>query len=306
MLTPVEWTVFGFITTTVLLGLVFVQRLQTSAGEVSAKFQWHPDLEIRNKTTGASEQSQKVDRWLHRIVSQSGVGMDLSTFLIANFCLAIVAGVIAWQFGASLFFQVVAGVTVFVLAMTAVWFMFRSQRKKFNEQFPIALELMSSAVLAGESFGEAVKVAEDSTQEPMKSELQRCVSKMEMGMADDEAMELLAHRVPTMEVRIFAHTIAVHREMGGPLAKTLQRLANVIQERREYQQKIWAATSLGRFAAVMISAIGIAALAYLISFQPDYIGKLLNSQLGIRMTIYAIISEIVGIIWVFIAMGPKV
>ncbi len=305
MLTPVEWVVFGIIGLTALLGLMFVQRLQTDTGEGGATFDWHPELELKPKSQKAGN-SESLDRWLHRAVSQSGIGMDLSTFLVLASCLGIVAGVAVWQFGGSIVEQVLTGITAFLFAVLAMLLMYRSERKKFDEQFPIAIELMSSAVGAGETFEKALQVACDSSQNPVKGELQRCLSKIRMGMADNESVDLLAHRVPTMDVKIFAHTIAVHCEMGGPLARTLQRLASVIHERREYRQKMWSATSLGRFAAVMISAIGILALAYLFWFEPDYIGKLLQSRLGIQMTIYAIISEIVGIVWVAIAMGPEV
>ena len=178
-------------------------------------------------------------------------------------------------------------------------------RRKFAEQFPVALELMSRAVQAGESFPVAVTIARDSTQAPMKTELERCTRQMELGIAPAKAISTLASRIPTIDVKIFAQTIAVHEQMGGRLGTTLQRLSSVIRERGEYIEKLRSATSLGRFAAIMICVIGLCALLYLILCQPEYLARLTQSPLGQRMIIYAVISEVVGIALIFLTLNAE-
>ena len=86
---------------------------------------------------------------------------------------------------------------------------------------------------------------------------------------------------------------------------TLQRLSSVIRERGEYIEKLRSATSLGRFAAIMISVIGLSALMYLILCQPDYLARLTQSQLGQRMIIYAAISEVVGVALIFLTLNAE-
>lgn len=311
MLTPIEWLIFGCVLLFVISSAAFLQRLQTSGGPSDGTsgsgggLRWLNSLE-RKPSSENHEPTEKFDRWLHRAVSQSGIGLDLPAFLLANAGAAVLAGYVAFLFELRIVLQVLIGLTVFALGLIIVWMMYRNRNKKFDEQFPSTLELMSSAVAAGECFEDAIRVAEESTQYPMKEELQRCISKVELGMPADQAIQYLAYRNPTMPVRLFAHTVSVHQEMGGRLGEALQRLANVIQERREINQKIRSATSLGRFAAIMISSVGIAALAYLVLFHPDYIGQLLESKLGRQMTIYGVISEVIGIIWVALSLDPEI
>lgn len=305
MMTPIEWIIFGCVILFVLSTIVFFQKLQTTDDSNSSRLRWLSSLE-RKPTSVSLEPTEQVDRWLHRVVEQSGIGMDLSTFLLANSGAALLAGIIAWQIGLNVLASVLIAMTIFGIGVIIVWLMFKDRNKKFDEQFPTTLELMSTAVSAGECFEDSVEVAEDSTQYPVKQELQHCLSKMALGMPASEAMQWLAYRNPTMDVRLFSHTISVHQEMGGRLGETLQRLANVIQERREINQRIRSATSLGRFAAIMITGVGLAALVYLAVFQPEYVGRLLESNLGRQMVIYAVISEIVGIIWVVLSLDPEI
>jgi len=312
MFSPIEWLIFGCALFGVISSFAFFQRLQISGagGGESVKsengLRWLSPLERKKRESVAANPTEKFDRWLHRLIRQSGIGLDLPTFLLANACAAILTGYLAFQFELPMRLQVFIAITVFAIGILIVWLMYRDRNKKFDEQFPTALELMSSAVAAGECFEDSLRVAEESTQAPIKQELQNCISQIELGMPADEATQWLAYRNPTMDVRLFSHTVAVHKEMGGRLGEALQRLANVIQERREINQKIRAATSLGRFAAFMICAVGIAALVYLVLFHPDYVGRLLNSSLGKQMAVYAIISEIVGLIWVALSLDPEV
>ena len=139
----------------------------------------------------------------------------------------------------------------------------------------------------------------------MKTELERCTRQMELGIAPAKAISTLARRIPTIDVKIFAQTIAVHEQMGGRLGMTLQRLSSVIRERGEYIEKLRSATSLGRFAAIMISVIGLSAFMYLILCQPDYLARLTQSQLGQRMIIYAAISEVVGVALIFLTLNAE-
>ena len=308
MFTPIEWAVFG-----VVAGAVFlIAAARQFAGSVAAEhgettgLQWLPDLERTESAEAQSKAStESFDAWLHRIISQADIGLTLPTFLLASACLSVLVGVGVALAGLSEPIQIFSGVVVFIACVLAVWVRFRQMRRKFTEQFPVALELMSRAVQAGESFPNAVAIARDSTQAPMKGELERCTRQMELGIAPAKAISTLARRIPTVDVKIFAQTVAVHEQMGGRLGKTLQRLSSVIRERGEYIEKLRSATSLGRFAAIMITLIGLGALLYLVLFQPEYLGRLTQSPLGQRMIIYAAVSEVVGVVLIFLTLNAE-
>jgi len=307
----VEWIVFASVALFAFATALCMRRLSPAAESPSnTELGWLPELELGNLTSADHSNGEsdhdRVDLWLHRIISQSGTGLTLETFLLINFLVAFVVGWVAIEFDQTVFAAIATGLTAFTVGMVALLIAFQKRRKKFNEQFPVAVDLVASSVEAGRSLEEAVATASESVEEPAESELLRCVRQMEIGMTPVRSIRTLAKRIPTIETKIFAHTIAVHQEMGGPLGQTLRRMANVIRQRSDDIRKVRAATSLGRFAAVFICSIGMIALTYMLIFHPDYISKLMDSPLGRKMAIYAIISEIVGIGCVLLTLQGEV
>lgn len=317
MLTTAEWIVFASVSAAAFVGAVVMRRLSPAVdadGPVDSELAWLPDLELSNlrsgrgsdnKVSNVESEHDRVDLWLHRIVSQSGTGLTLETFLLINFLVAVVVGRVAIEFEQPMIPAIAIGVTSFAVGVVAILIAFQKRRKKFNEQFPVAVDLVASGVESGRSLEEAVATASESVEEPAESELMRCVRQMEIGMSPSKSVRNLSRRIPTIEAKIFAHTIAVHQEMGGPLGKTLRRMANVIRQRSDDLQKVRAATNLGRFAAVFICSIGLIALGYMLLFHPDYIGRLIESPMGQRMAIYAVISEVIGIACVLLLLQDE-
>ena len=302
MFSIVEWIVFAAVALFAFAMSVCMRRLSLADAADAAsntELAWLSELELGNLNSNdrinVEDTHDRVDLWLHRIISQSGIGLTLETFLLINFLTTVVVGWIAIEFDQTILVAITFGLTAFTLGVAVMLVAYLKRRKKFNEQFPVAVDLVASSVEAGRSLEEAVATASKSVEEPAESELLRCVRQMEIGMTPARSIRTLAKRIPTIEAKIFAHTIAVHQEMGGPLGQTLRRMANVIRQRSDDIQKVRAATSLGRFAAVFICSIGMIALTYMLIFHPDYISKLMESPLGRKMAIYAIISEVVGI-----------
>ena len=179
------------------------------------------------------------------------------------------------------------------------------RQKKFVEQFPTAIDMMARSVHAGESFEEALVTTAKTVAEPVASELKRLAQELELGMQVSTCMHSFARRNRLTDVKIFANTVSVHRETGGRLADTLARLAEVIRTRSDYLRKIRSATSLGRYAAIAIVLGGLAVLVYMLIVHPEYIQKLLDSEIGLKLVYYAIVSEIVGVIWVAMTLKQE-
>jgi tight adherence protein B len=114
----------------------------------------------------------------------------------------------------------------------------------------------------------------------------------------ETVMKSLAMRIRLMELRLFATTLSVHRQAGGNLPETLERMSQVVRDRITGQRQLKAATGAGRASALLIATIS--PLAYLIMFlwQPEHIRVLYEDPLGLTMLVCAVILEIVGILWV--------
>jgi tight adherence protein B len=132
-------------------------------------------------------------------------------------------------------------------------------------------------VRAGESLDQAMQLVGEAVSEPVASEYRRCAKQLEMGLSVSATMQALSYRINIMDIRIFATALSVHRESGGNLPETLERLAKVIRDRMAYIQHQQSVTASGRISAFIIAVIGPILAGYLFIVQPEY-GQGLWSQ----------------------------
>lgn len=296
-----DFAIFVCLASCFLLTVSFVRRSATVPVTAAPELKALPSI-IREPAPETGRSPKRLDHWLQMTLIQAAVPLSATTVLLASICVAFLAGILANMTSLPLAAQMAIVAFVFLLIPVTLLMLRNRRIKKFSDQFPATIELISRAVGAGESFEGATQVAAGAAQQPVKRELQWCVKQFEMGMPVSSVMKELTTRVPTLDTRIFAHTVSVHREMGGRLSKTLGQLSRVITDRNEYVQRLRSLTGLARFSIFAISFIGVFVLGYLAIMHPEYVNKLLGSELGKKMVLYGIVSEVVGIIWISLTL----
>ena len=300
-----ELAIFACITSCVFCAAIAVRRVMATDGVSEPAVRPLPNA-VRWQGRGHGERaSEKFDRWLTLSVYRSGLSITTITFVVANVCLASLVAFGLWSNGVNELYVLIAVLATLLLGWITLQVLIKRRQKKFSDQFPSALELLAQSVRAGESLEDSIELAADTCQEPVKSELGFCAQQLRIGLAVPIVMSRFAKRMPTMDVRIFTHTVSIHRETGGRLSDTLTRLAQVIRGRMDYLKKIRTMTALGRFAAIMIGYLGVIVLVYLTFMHPEYIGKLWASALGQKLATYAAVSEVVGIVWVAFTLNSN-
>ncbi len=169
---------------------------------------------------------------------------------------------------------------------------------QFAEQFPTALDLLSRAVRAGESLEQGLALVGDASAGPVGVEMRRCSKQLELGLPLSICMRGLTQRVALMDVRIFGNAVAVHREAGGDLPLTLDRLAAVIRDRQRYQAQLKGVTAAGRLSSILILVLGPVLFLFMFFGHPEYGQKLLNDSMGQYMLAIAVVLQLIGVVWV--------
>jgi tight adherence protein B len=167
-----------------------------------------------------------------------------------------------------------------------------------QQQLPDALDLMARAVRAGASLEQALTLVGKQLPNPLGAEFNQCAQQLEMGLSVTSAVRALAERTRLMETRIFATAVSVHRQAGGNLSVTLERLSHVVRERLSYRRQFKAATAGGRFAAVLMASVAVLVLTYLFGWEPEYVQGFLEQPLGLAMLAAAAGLQILGLVWV--------
>ncbi len=240
----------------------------------------------------------RFDRWFLRLMVESGMSWSPVTAVLFMLLLGTIIGGTIFLFSDA----PVPGMLGMIVGMTIgmVCFMVvRSRRmRQVQTQLPSALEMLARAVRAGESLDQAVHLVGDKSPEPLSVEFRRCANQLSMGISMAAVMRALVHRLQLTDVRIFTTTLTVHRQTGGNLAWTLERLAGVIRERLAYRRQMRASTAAGRMSATLIAAIGPLLFVYLFFAEPQYVSGLTQSPLGQSLLAAAVFLEIVGLVWI--------
>jgi hypothetical protein len=117
--------------------------------------------------------------------------------------------------------------------------------KKFEEQFPDALDLLSRALRAGHAFQTAMGMVADELPAPVGIEFKKAFEQQNFGLPLREVLDLLGERVPLLDVKFFSTAVTIQRETGGNLAEILDNLAHVVRERFKILRQVRVHTAHG-------------------------------------------------------------
>jgi tight adherence protein B len=173
----------------------------------------------------------------------------------------------------------------------------RAQRlKKFGAQLPEAMELVARALRAGHSLAAGLHVVADEMPDPIAKEFGRVYEEQNLGIPLEEALKGMCDRVPNLDLRFFVTSVAIQRQTGGDLAEILDKIGYVVRERYRILGQVKALTGEGRLSGVVLIGLPFALFAFMLHIKPDYVQTLWTNDLGIKMSIFAIIAQILGAI----------
>ena len=157
------------------------------------------------------------------------------------------------------------------------------QRREFETQLPDNLQVVASAMRAGQSFVGAVAVAVQDAAEPFKRELQRAVTDERLGVSLDEAIGRVADRMRSEELAYVGLVAALQRNTGGNTAEVLDRITETIRARAELSRLVRTLTAQGRLGGGVVTALPLMAGLFFAVTQPDYFDPLTSSSGGMTL-----------------------
>ena len=235
---------------------------------------------------------------LSRLIEQSGVRTTPSAMLVTSLCSGMLAALIAAWFVRYPLAPIVAAPIGMVLPFA--WLVHRrsSRFRRFEEQFPEALDLLSRAIRAGHAFQTAMGMVGEELTEPVGPEFKKTFERQNFGLPLKDAMDELADRVAILDVRFFVTAVAIQRETGGNLAEILDNLAHVVRERFKIRRQVRVHTAHGRFTGYVLLALPAALGAVLSYLSPEHMRLLFQERMGHIMLIAAMVMQTVGFIWI--------
>ncbi len=153
-------------------------------------------------------------------------------------------------------------------------------RRLFGEQLADNLQVIASAMRAGQSFAGALAVAVQDAPQPAKREFERVVSDERLGVPLEESLGTVVERMENRDLHQVALVAALQREAGGNSAEVLDRVADTIRERVALRRLISTLTAQGRLSRWVVSLVPLGLVMYLILVRPTYLDPLLKTTPG--------------------------
>ncbi|MDY3554968.1 type II secretion system F family protein [Gemmata sp. JC717] len=181
-------------------------------------------------------------------------------------------------------------------ALPWLWLhMKRSSRlKAFAAQLPDAMELVARALRAGHSLAAGMHVVAEEMPAPICKEFGRVYEEQNLGIPLEEALKGMCDRVPNLDLKFFVTSVAIQRQTGGDLAEILDRIGHIIRERFKILGQVKALTAEGRLSGVVLIALPIGLFVMMLWTKPDYVEMLWKDDLGIKMSIGAVVLMLIG------------
>jgi tight adherence protein B len=253
---------------------------------------------IRNDGTSGLEKF--VSRYLNLRVLFEQANVNLSVSHFVAIC-AILGGVgLALPPVAGLSYALAPLMALFLAFLPIVWLLMRRKKrmKKFAAQLPQALELIARALRAGHSLAAGFSLVAQEMSEPIGDEFNRTFEEQNLGKPLEESLEHLTKRVPNLDLKFFATAIILQRQTGGDLAEILDKIGHLIRERFQIWGQVQALTGEGRLSGIVLLALPPALFAVVYRMNPDYLMLLFTDDLGKKMLVGGVISQLLGAIMI--------
>ena len=178
------------------------------------------------------------------------------------------------------------------------WLVVRSmatkRMRRFEEQLPEGLELLTRSLRAGHGLGSGFHLVGEEMDDPIGTEFGLVAEEVRFGLDLRDALDNLTRRVDNQDLPYFTTAVLIQRQTGGNLAELLDKLSTLIRERAQFYGKVRALTAQGRGAAAFLACWLPFISAVVWYTSPNYLEPLFEHSWGHAVLAAAVLMDIAG------------
>ena len=232
------------------------------------------------------------------MIEQSGRLFPAYRLVLASLVLAAVFGAAGWI----LLHDARAAGALAVLALLTPYLKVardrRKRLKKFEEQLPEALDIITRALKAGNPFLVALSYAAREMDSPLSDEFSIVFDEINYGRDLSDAFHYLLLRVPSVSLMAMSTAILIQRETGGNLSEILDKIARLLRERFVFEREIGVLAAEGRMSAWVLCLMPLFVAGLIQWMNPRYYQEMLSTPLGRNLLGVAVVLLLVGMLWI--------
>jgi len=177
-------------------------------------------------------------------------------------------------------------------------FMADSRRAKLEYQLADALTIIASGLKGGYSFVQGLDMASQQLEAPIKDEVARVLRLIQLGLDTPRALLQMSERVNSYDYDMTVSATNIQLTVGGNLSVLLENIAATIRDRIRLRRDIGVLTAQGRMSGGILVALPIGIGIMLFGINPEYMSRLLKTDLGNNFLYMALGMQAFGIYWI--------
>tara|TARA_R110001599_G_scaffold159052_2_gene346287 strand:- start:100750 stop:101601 length:852 start_codon:yes stop_codon:yes gene_type:complete len=230
--------------------------------------------------------------------------LDPTQIFYYNVAALVVLPTLVWLFTNNPVFVTFTAIATLILPKYYIKSMATRRLKRFEEQLPDALLMVSGAMRAGASLNIAMESMVKEQKPPLSQEFELMLREQRLGVDFDTALVNMEKRNPLQDFSLVVSGLRISREVGGNLAEILESLSTTLREKATMEGKIRSLTAQGKMQGVIMSGLPLLIMAALNWLEPKAMGTMFTTLFGwatlsvilIMITIgYLIIRKITSI-----------
>lgn len=234
-----------------------------------------------------------------RKLNQAYIRLRVEEFVGISLILALLAFVLLYLLTKLVPLALLGLIFGFVLPDLLVNSIKSKRGEKLNSQLPEALDILSNGLRAGLSFTQAMSVASQELESPIKDEFSKVVRDNSLGMSLEKALQDFSDRTDDEDIDMLIMALIIQRKVGGNLTEILDTIAATIRDRVRIRGEVKTLTAQGKMSAIIISLLPVGVALMIFIVNPSYMMELFQNKIGLILVGLALVMEVVGMYVLF-------
>jgi tight adherence protein B len=208
-------------------------------------------------------------------------------------------GFLGFAVGRHVIGAILGGALGVFLPHAMIRYLRRRRLKKLEEQLVDGIQRLASGVRAGLNLVQSMGLVARDGPNPFRQEFTHMMREYEYGVSIDEAMNNAADRIGSSDFRLLFSALHTHRERGGRLSDTLDRIADSIREIQRLENQVQTLTAQGRATARWLGAMPVVIMLILYFFvDPSGVIRLFTTPFGNLIFAGIVALTVLGFLWI--------
>jgi len=171
------------------------------------------------------------------------------------------------------------------------------RRAAFAEQLPNVLQLVAGSLQSGFSLPQGLNAVLRENTQPAAGEFSRALAETRIGTELEVALDRVADRMDSTDLRWTVMAIRIQRTVGGNLVEVLRNTVGTMRERAQTRRQVKALSAEGRLSAYILVALPLLIGAWLFIGRRSYVRPLYTTSFGLVMLVGAAVLVVLGSLW---------